>query len=792
MRILNEGTRLADRYTLIRRLGGGGMSEIWLASDQRSDARVALKFLAGDAASDLKQRELLKREWRIGSRLMHANIIRVFEFHDDPDGPCFGLQYVGETNIGVLCGKDPAESMRPIGLIADALRYAHGKDVVHRDIKASNVLLDSRGIPYLVDFGVAANLGDTAVSGSGSDIAMSPQQQSGGAAAFSDDIFALGVLMHELLTGSPPGGTETREVAAAMQDGRPIPGALRSLLSDMLSSNASLRPDAEAVAARLAEAGFPPGPAPARYASGERAAEEVFRTVEPAQHFKRAAAAPLSSPASVKESKGIPPKVLYGALGAALVVFLAVIFVLPAIVDRERPSATSATSETAESAAEIEAVAESLPDEDDGAPAIPRSDASFSENATAAGGVKAAADEALGDLLSQLERLRYRAIDRWGGQPYLDAVNVYAEGDQAYVDKNYRLAGEKYREASRLLEPFFDQIDSVFDETLAAAKDAFSNGDPSEAVRLFDLAVAITPGHREAEAGLERAKNLDSVLSLMEQGIRYEEDLELDAAKLAFENALSIDSLWEPASLGLERIKVAIKNLSFVQRMTEGFDALYEGDFDTARAAFNAAKLLNPDSREPADGLLQVDQEARLADIRRMEDQANKLNEAEQWESSIATYQDILKIDPDLQFAHEGLALARSRAAIHSRLQEFIDDPDSLSEDATMQNATRMLLDITRIDPMGPRLEDQKNELARLLKRAATPLRVQLVSDNQTEVSVFKIGQFGFFESRELELRPGNYVAVGIRPGYRDVRIEFRVAPEIEMQPVVVQCEEAI
>jgi serine/threonine protein kinase/tetratricopeptide (TPR) repeat protein len=792
MRILNEGTRLADRYTLIRRLGAGGMSEIWLASDQRSDARVALKFVPGDAASDPKQRDLLKREWRIGSRLMHANIIRVFEFHDDPDGPCFGLQYVGETNIGVLCGKDPAESMRPIGLIADALRYAHGKDVVHRDIKASNVLLDSRGMPYLVDFGVAANVGDTAVAGSGSDIAMSPQQQSGGAAAFSDDIFALGVLMHELLTGSPPGGAEMREVAAAMQDGRPIPGALRSLLSDMLSSNASLRPAAEAVAARLAEAGFPAGPAPARYASGERATEEIFRTVQPAQHFRRAAAAPLSSPASLKEPKGIPPKVLYGALGAALVVFLAVIFVLPAVVDRERPSATSATSETAESAAEIEAVAESMPDEDDGAPAIQGSDASFSENVIAGGGAKAAADEALGDLLSQLERLRYRAIDRWGGQPYLDAVNVYAEGDQAYVDKNYRLAGERYREASRLLEPFFDQIETVFDETLAAAKDAIGNGDPSEAVRLFDLAVAITPGHREAEAGLERAKNLDSVLSLMEQGIRYEEDLELDAAKLAFENALSIDPLWEPASQGLERIKVAIKNLSFSQRMTEGFDALYDGDFDTARAAFNAAKLLNPTSREPADGLLQVDQEARLADIRRMEDEANKLNEAEQWESSIATYQDILKIDPDLQFAHEGLALARSRAAIHSRLQEFIDDPDSLSEDANMQNATRMLLDITRVDPMGPRLEDQKNELARLLKRAATPLRVQLVSDNQTEVSVFRVGRFGLFDSHELELRPGNYVAVGIRPGYRDVRIEFRVAPEIDMQPVVVQCEEAI
>jgi hypothetical protein len=109
-----------------------------------------------------------------------------------------------------------------------------------------------------------------------------------------------------------------------------------------------------------------------------------------------------------------------------------------------------------------------------------------------------------------------------------------------------------------------------------------------------------------------------------------------------------------------------------------------------------------------------------------------------------------------------------------------------------MQSATRLLLDLTRVSPMGPRLEDQKNTLTRLLKRAATPLGVHLISDSQTEVAIFKVARLGSFQSRELSLRPGVYVAVGSRPGYRDVRIEFRVAPEIEMKPIVVQCEEQI
>jgi len=792
MRILNEGTRLADRYTLIRRLGAGGMSEIWLASDKRSDTRIALKFLIGDAASSPQQKDHLHREWRIGSRLMHANIIRVFEYHDDVEGAFFGLQFVGETTIGVLCGKPPAESMRPIAFIADALRYAHGKGVVHRDIKASNVLLDSRGIPYLVDFGVAATIGDADIAGSGSAIAMSPQQQSGGAADPADDIFALGVLMHELLVGEPPAGIDRQEISSRLADGTPVPAPLAALLADMLKSDVLARPDAEAVKNRLADAGYPAGAAPTRYVSGAGAAEEIHESVKPVRFARGSTDAHAGTntplPAS---SAGIPPKVLYGALGAALIIILAVVFALPEFVEQTpRPLSTDITADDESSSPTGDVATGGAAG--DGAPVRPSGDTPFGENAAGAGGVKAATDEALGDLLSQLERLRFRAIDRWGGQPYLDAVDVYAEGDQAYVDKNYRRAGEKYREASRMLEPFFERIDSVFRQTLAAAKAAFEASDAPEAVRLFDLAVSITPGHQEAEAGLRRARNLEAVLSLMEQGSRYEADLELDAASLAYENALNMDPLWEPAAQGLERIRIAIKKLSFEQRMTEGFDALYAGDFDTARAAFDAAKILNPDSREPADGLLQLDQEVRLADIRRLEGEARSLDEAEQWETSVTVYQDILKIDPDLQFAQEGLAFSRSRAALHAQLQSYIDQPDNLSDAANMQNATRLLLDVTRVDPMGPRLSDQKNELSRLLKRAATPLPVQLVSDGQTEVAVLKIGRFGAFDSRQLELRPGNYVAVGIRPGYRDVRIEFRVAPEIDMQPVVVSCEEAI
>ncbi|MGB5626974.1 MAG: hypothetical protein WBM61_14655, partial [Woeseiaceae bacterium] len=140
----------------------------------------------------------------------------------------------------------------------------------------------------------------------------------------------------------------------------------------------------------------------------------------------------------------------------------------------------------------------------------------------------------------------------------------------------------------------------------------------------------------------------------------------------------------------------------------------------------------------------------------------------------------------------DGLSHAREMSALHKRLDEYVSDPDKLSVPSIQQKATLLVVDITRMPEIGPRLAGQRDELSRLLKRAVTPIPVALVSDNLTSVSVYRIGNLGSFTSRQLELRPGTYVAIGIRPGFRDVRREFRVAPEIEMQPIVVRCEEQI
>ncbi|NNC57023.1 MAG: serine/threonine protein kinase, partial [Woeseiaceae bacterium] len=265
---LSKGIQLADRYTLDRHLGGGGEAQTWLAKDRLTGAAVALK-IAGNAPGAARR---LHTEWQTNIRLMHAHIARVFEFHDEDDSAFYAQQFIDGPDLGELSGKPVEQVMAPIGLIADALRYAHGKGIVHRDIKASNILLDRNGAPYLADFGVSQTIGSQ--SDSGSLIAQSPQSLAGDPAQPSDDIFALGGLIHELVSGrSPYSSSDTaNEIRNATPqplrapDGSDVPQALQTLVASMLDKDSANRPDAEQVVSALRAAGFAPGPAKIKYA----------------------------------------------------------------------------------------------------------------------------------------------------------------------------------------------------------------------------------------------------------------------------------------------------------------------------------------------------------------------------------------------------------------------------------------------------------------------------------------------------------------------------------------------
>ena len=811
---LKQGTQLADRYTLVRRLGGDLDAHIWLAKDRLTKASVALKITSGDP----KSAALLRDEWQASIRLMHAHVVRVFEFHAEDEAAFFSQQFIDGPNIGVLTGFAVADILGPVGLLLRALSYVHGKGLVHRDIKASNVLLDANGAPYLSDFGVSCAAGT--VGPGGSPIAQSPQSLRGEPATPADDIFALGSLLYELISGKPPWNptnvaqdiesTEAPPLRAA--DGTQLAEPVAALVAEMLDKDADRRPTAENIEKRLLAAGFAAQSASVRGTAVPKVDDVVIESVASIHPVSRKDSKPPKI--TVDDAAGLQPKAVGIAFGVLVLVLVGVIFLLPKSVSDKSDSDSVVVEESTKSLRPfIDSQGKDRPEvyvdsevrqrirRAANAPIERRADEeslSFSTNSVDLSGMdeearaRFNAELTLGELLSALDVLEGRGIERWAVREHLSAREMYASGDQAYLEKDFAYAEELYLGALTILDPLYARIEPTFERAYSDAVAAFEAGDRLAALSAYELAVAITPNHPEARAGYERTRNLEAVLRLVEQGKDFEEDLELDSARSSFEKAIELDALWQPAHDGLQRVQTTRTKIEFDTRMTEGFEAIAMGDFPAARAAFRVAERLIPGSKETADGLLQVEQGLRLEEITTLEREAKALEQDEHWEAVVSTYEEILKVDNTLSFAREGLSSGREMSALHTRLEELIVEPDRLSVPRVMQEATMLLVNITTRQEVGQRLGEQRDELSRLLKRAATALTVPMVSDNVTQVTIYKVGRLGNFMRKEVSLRPGTYVVIGSRPGFRDVRLEFRVAPEIDMQPVVVQCEEQI
>ena len=241
------------RYRLVRRLGAGGMGEVWLAYDEDLDGRpVAIKKMHPHMLADAEDVARFQREMRIASRMQHPNIMTIFTTGSDNGVPFMVMEYLEGSDLGEAPPGWPADEAARIGREAClALAYAHGltPGVVHRDIKPANMFICGTGLVKVMDFGIAKAVTGTKLSATGTLIGtlpyMAPEQWLGEPAAFSNDIWAVGCVLYELLSGklarSYPTPTEYVAAAARRERVAPLPGGVPAWLADAVTM--MLQPD---------------------------------------------------------------------------------------------------------------------------------------------------------------------------------------------------------------------------------------------------------------------------------------------------------------------------------------------------------------------------------------------------------------------------------------------------------------------------------------------------------------------------------------------------------------------
>jgi serine/threonine-protein kinase len=229
------GTILSGRYRLESKLGSGGMSTVYLATDETLERDVAVKVLHAEISDQADQLERFRREARSVAQLSHPNIVSVIDAGEDGGHPYIVFEYIeGETLKDRIehAGRLPLDEAAAYTIeVGRGLAVAHARNLVHRDVKPQNVLIDPEGRAKVTDFGIARSLEKDGLTATGRVLGttdyVAPEQAMGQRIDPRSDVYSLGVLLYEMLTGDVPFHAETQVGVAMKHVNEPLPDVQR-------------------------------------------------------------------------------------------------------------------------------------------------------------------------------------------------------------------------------------------------------------------------------------------------------------------------------------------------------------------------------------------------------------------------------------------------------------------------------------------------------------------------------------------------------------------------------------
>jgi tRNA A-37 threonylcarbamoyl transferase component Bud32 len=313
------GTVLSGRYRLEAKLGSGGMSTVYLARDETLDRPVAVKVMHREMSEQEDQLQRFRQEARAVAKLTHPNVVSVIDAGEDGGHPYIVFEYVkGETlkqRIARVGALDTQEAIAYAIEVARGLSVAHARNMVHRDIKPQNVLIDEEGRAKLTDFGISRQLEEAGVTATGRVLGttdyVAPEQAMGKGVDQRSDIYSLGVVLYEMLIGQVPFHADSQVGVAMKHVNEELPDVQRR------------RPDASAAVALVVERATAKNPAE-RYQS----IAEMIDDLETALEVEAARAGSTTGEATSVLDAVPPPKRKLSGRGrwswAAIVVLLLV------------------------------------------------------------------------------------------------------------------------------------------------------------------------------------------------------------------------------------------------------------------------------------------------------------------------------------------------------------------------------------------------------------------------------------------------------------------------------------
>jgi tetratricopeptide (TPR) repeat protein len=492
-----------------------------------------------------------------------------------------------------------------------------------------------------------------------------------------------------------------------------------------------------------------------------------------------------ASSVAVEEAKAARRPAVIG-LGLASFLLLFVFFGLPSLIATDDPTQSGAIADnnsgTAESSVFQNTTAGASPDVGEGR-------SPFAEAQESA--LRREAQEILQALLGKQRSLEALGAARWAETTYRDALDLAALGDTAYRERDFEQAIASYRAGVEQLEALEQSLPGRIDALLATLTLAIEAGDLLVAQARLNQLVEMAPADSRLVDLSERVDALPQVIGSLEAAALAETEGDYAAAVADAGVATQADPMHLRAQRRLSELQRALTEQRFTTAMTAGYAALAQAEFDRAKDQFEAAARLQPGAPEPSAALAELDQARTQARLLSIKEQSERAEQEERWQDAIALFNEALAIDALILYANDGIARAEPRANLDKRLEAIVTEKNRLIDRRVLRLAQETLDEAQAVPSPGTRLQRQIVAAKATIDYATTPVTIQMNSDGLTDITVLRVQRLGPVQQQILTLRPGTYTAVGMRNGFRDVRVQFEVKPG-QLNAVDVRCVEAI
>lgn len=410
----------------------------------------------------------------------------------------------------------------------------------------------------------------------------------------------------------------------------------------------------------------------------------------------------------------------------------------------------------------------------------------------------------LANLLASKKSLEEKDVMVWAPDQFNQALNLATQGDEAYKEQDYATAISQYESAVKQMDSLFDLLPQLIQSKLQEGMTALQEGKSALAKEHFEKVNQLDESNLDAAKGLDMAQRLDDALGLMTAAKQHEADFaqsgdldDLLSAEKKLKEAFNLFSGYAPIGENLQSVQNLITDKRFKLAMTKAYQALFANRYQSARSAFSEALKIKPGDPAAARALQQALASDQSSSISSLLANAKQYEQQEEWASALSNYQTVLQRDANQVSAKLGSIRSGARLTLDQQLEDALADKLALSRSEPRAKAEKVLKDARAIPQKGPRLERQIVQLEAAVSQLDTIVKVSFRSDNLTRVTLQKVGSkaipLGTFAVKNLSLKPGRYIAVGVRLGYQDVRKEIELRPsEGDLQVFDVRCEQAI